>query len=290
MPGEKIKLVELSDSEYGVLVARMLPAYVTQQVEEDITTPHRHDYYSLLLVETGIFDLKIDFQSETLQAPSILLLKPGQVHQTLSSNNVSGWIMLFDGQVIDQQARFAIDRSFQNTILFSLESEEVSKLGHLFGLLLENINEKHCGIFHKQFLYGLLNGFLYKAVDLLYQKEAGKLARHPTRAVEISRNFNQLVKANFRTLKKPSDYADKMHITVSYLNDTLKSVTGFPCSYMIHQEVIGEAKRLLYYTSKSVKEIAVELGYRDYKYFIRQFGKMVNSSPAEFRKMALSMH
>jgi len=283
MPVKKIKLVELSDSEYGVLVARMLPAYITQQVEEDITTPHRHDYYSLLLVETGTFELKIDFRNETLKAPVILLLKPGQVHQTLSAENVEGWIMLFDGQVIDQQARFAIDRSFQNTILFSLDSEDVLRLGHLVSLLHDNIENKG-GVFHKQFLYGLLNGFLYKAVDLLYLKEAGNLANHPTRAVEISRSFNQLVKANFRTLKKPSDYADKMHITVSYLNDTLKSVTGFPCSHIIHQEIIGEAKRLLYYTSKSVKEIAVELGYNDYKYFIRQFGKMTGSSPAEFRK------
>ena len=53
---------------------------------------------------------------------------------------------------------------------------------------------------------------------------------------------------------------------------------------MIQQEIIGEAQRLLFYTSKSIKEIAVELGYLDHKYFIRQFGNVTRTTPAKFRK------
>jgi len=85
-------------------------------------------------------------------------------------------------------------------------------------------------------------------------------------------------------LKKPADYASMMNITVSYLNDTLKQVSGFSSTWHIQNEIFTEAQRLLFYTDKSVKEIAFELGYEDEKYFIRLFGKKIGSSPACFRK------
>ena len=43
------------------------------------------------------------------------------------------------------------------------------------------------------------------------------------------------------------------------------------------------AKRLLYHTDKSVKEIAFELGYDDYPYFSRLFTKSTGMSALTFR-------
>ena len=42
----------------------------------------------------------------------------------------------------------------------------------------------------------------------------------------------------------PGDYADALAVTTNYLNETLKTVSGFTTSYHIHQRVILEAKRL----------------------------------------------
>nr|WP_262898746.1 helix-turn-helix domain-containing protein [Dawidia soli] len=75
-----------------------------------------------------------------------------------------------------------------------------------------------------------------------------------------------------------------MSFSTSYLNDTIKSVTGFTTTYFIQQEMFREGQRLLCYTDLSVKEIAALLGYDDHKYFNRLFTKLANLSPGRFRK------
>jgi AraC family transcriptional activator of pobA len=288
MKENEIKLFELSDSLYGVLVAKMRPEFVTREIEADMTTPHRHDYYSLVLIEAGMVNMTIDFRSVDLTSSSMLILRPGQVHQTNTWKDVSGWIMFFDAKKVDQHIRFAIEQSLQNIIVVNLDRSAVSGLIYLCEELLLAIENRLPGKFHQHFLQSLLNAFLYRSVDIIHLQEAEAVNQYPVRAIEITRLFHQLVKEHYKIMKRPADYADRMNISVSYLNDTLKVVTGFSCTYLIAQELIGEAQRLLFYTNLSVKEIAFELGYNDYKYFIRQFGKHSHQTPTDFRKQLAS--
>lgn len=61
-------------------------------------------------------------------------------------------------------------------------------------------------------------------------------------------------------------------------------ITGFSVSHWIHHEIVLEAKRLLYHSEYSVKEIAHELGYEDHAYFSRLFKEVVRQTPGEFRR------
>jgi AraC-like DNA-binding protein len=58
---------------------------------------------------------------------------------------------------------------------------------------------------------------------------------------------------------------------------------------IIQNRVILEAKRLLYYTDKSAKEIAFELGFEDAAYFSNFFKKHTSLSPSLFKKQKLSI-
>jgi len=69
-------------------------------------------------------------------------------------------------------------------------------------------------------------------------------------------------------------YADILNISTPYLNECIKNTTGHSISYRIQQRIILEAKRLIYHSDKSIKEIAAELGYDDYSYFTRSFIKI----------------
>ena len=88
-------------------------------------------------------------------------------------------------------------------------------------------------------------------------------------------------------MKSPSEYADKLNLSTAYLNECVKNTTGYSVSYHIQQRVILEAKRLLYYSDKSVKEIAAELGYDDYPYFSRLFTKIAGITALAFRNKNL---
>ncbi|KAA6303287.1 MAG: HTH-type transcriptional activator Btr [Candidatus Ordinivivax streblomastigis] len=86
------------------------------------------------------------------------------------------------------------------------------------------------------------------------------------------------------TQKSPSQYAFLLHISTPYLNESVKSATGFTAGYWIQYEIILEAKRLLFYTDMNIKEISFKLGYEDYSYFTRLFTKIAGASPLQFRK------
>ncbi len=64
----------------------------------------------------------------------------------------------------------------------------------------------------------------------------------------------------------------------------VRSVTGFPVTYYIQQELMWEAQRLLHHSDLTVKEIADTLGFEDSQYFNRLFSKVIGISPGAFRK------
>ena len=95
-----------------------------------------------------------------------------------------------------------------------------------------------------------------------------------------------MLRRNFKSMKRPSEFAANMNIMVSYLNDTVRSVTGFPVTYYIQQELMREAQRLLYHSDLAIKEIADTLGFDDAQYFNRLFSKVIGVPPGAFRKKA----
>jgi len=88
-------------------------------------------------------------------------------------------------------------------------------------------------------------------------------------------------------MKSPSQYASKLNISPVYLNEAVKKTTGQTVSDYIQREIMTHAKRLLFYTNLSIKEIALELGYEDWAYFTRLFTKTSAISPRQFRKKHL---
>ena len=133
-------------------------------------------------------------------------------------------------------------------------------------------------------LRSLISSIIYRTAALYLFRENNSMARHSRRTIDITKRFRQLLRKNFIAIKRPSEYAGIMNISLSYLNDTVRMVTGFSVSYYIQQEVVREAQRLLCYTGLSIKEIASELNFEDEKYFNRVFSKVSGESPGLFRK------
>ena len=102
--------------------------------------------------------------------------------------------------------------------------------------------------------------------------------------MQLRSQFKNLLTNEIREVKSPEAYAAKLNISEAYLSETLKKTTGFPPSYWIQQEVVMEAKRLLYHSDLTVKEISHALGYTDHSYFSRLFTKITGISALTFRK------
>ena len=57
--------------------------------------PHRHDYFTILLVESAEGIHKIDFKDYPLQTFQAFFIYPGQVHQVITTSQPKGWVITF---------------------------------------------------------------------------------------------------------------------------------------------------------------------------------------------------
>lgn len=102
---------------------------------------------------------------------------------------------------------------------------------------------------------------------------------------DLVRHFNLLVETHFRTEHSVQFYADQLNKSPKTLANIFPKYNQKPPLQIIQGRIILEAKRLLTYTDKTVKEITYELGFEDPAYFATFFKRAAGQSPVEFRKM-----
>jgi AraC-like DNA-binding protein len=253
--------------------------------DDDVETlgAHRDDHYIFFLIEKGAGYLMIDFQERQLQAGSIYYVLPSQVHHRIRSEAAEGWFIAVDTVLVAPQYRDIFEHQLLLQQPFSVNTFQLRQCRDLLTLIAEKHQEPGENPFHIQILHSLLQSFLGIAAG--YYSCINNPQALLQRPVEISQQFKKLLSSHLRDLKSPAGYASMLNVSAPYLNQALKKVTGFPVSYWIIQEVVMEAKRLLYYTGLNVKEIAHNLGYSDHTYFSRLFKNAVGMSPLAFRAL-----
>lgn len=270
------------NSNRGISIDRIsmtLSDFKSAQQYEQAAQSHRDEGHTFHVINEGDIIIEIDFQQYSITAPSVVYMHPDQVHRILDFKNItvsslsirnenlnSEYIKLLEeiapAKPLDltQQASAIICDTFSLCLGFS--AQEQNRL--YFPLLRDSCNS---------LVALLLSQFLNQS------RKEGTLSRSEI----MTYSFKQLLQTNFRTCKRPSDYAGRLNISTPYLNECVNNVTGCSVSVHIRDRIVLEAKRLLYHTDKSVKEIAFDLGYEDYPYFSRLFTKATGMSALAFR-------
>lgn len=264
----------------GVFLRNVQDGHVQQ--EHDVFNPHRDKHYTLLIITSGRFRIMLDFNALDISEPAILLINPGQVHQVLEIDKASGWAIDFDASLVSETYQYVFEKGFTVPLLLSIETNLMQQILTVTNLLFQVQSETKHNFSHR-IMHQLLSALLgLLAGDFSLAKSDQAL--RDTRGTQIEQAFNQLLKSKFRIWKRPAQYAEALSITVAHLNETVKEGSGCPVSIHIQQRSILEAKRLLYFTGLSVKEIAYEVGYNDPVYFSRLFKKTTILTPLQFRE------
>ena len=101
---------------------------------------------------------------------------------------------------------------------------------------------------------------------------------------DLIREFNFLVEVHFRNEHTVRAYAAMLNKSPKTLsNYFLQQGKGSPL-HTIHERIMLEARRLLRYSDKSIKEIAFEIGYEDIQTFSRAFRQHEGITPSDFRE------
>ncbi len=79
--------------------------------------------------------------------------------------------------------------------------------------------------------------------------------------------------------------ADQFHLSVNYFGDLIKKETGKSAQEFIQNKIIETAKDKIYGSSKTINEVAYELGFKYPQHLTRLFKQRVGKTPNEYRSL-----
>lgn len=268
-----ITLEELS------LVSEVLK--LNEDIIQDITVPHLlPDCHLFYYIEEGELQVKIDVETVKLKGPTLFFVLPKQIRCVVAENGLRGWTFAIDSLLIDKDLRHVFEKEIITPQQLAPPAHISKHLTTLFQLLASLYKNKTASTAALRHLALCSVGIFAD----IYLRTGISTKSSDKRQVSITQDFFTLLRDNFRKYKAPSDYATLLNVSHNYLNECIKVITGMPIGYWINQEIILEAKRLLYYSNLTIKEIAYDLGYDDLAYFTRVFTKVTGYPPREFRK------
>jgi AraC family transcriptional regulator, transcriptional activator of pobA len=127
---------------------------------------------------------------------------------------------------------------------------------------------------------------------LLVALERATPRAEPQRAARGSRalmhleRYRTLVDRSFRSQPSLAALAAQLGITPTQLNRVCRQLTGRSALALLHARVMLEAQRDLAYTTLSIKQIALGLGFGDAGYFTRFFQRLSGRTPTQWRGAA----
>jgi AraC-like DNA-binding protein len=257
-------------------------------LEKDVELLRDKTLYKFIWITEGEVELIINHEHLTFHAGEIVSLSYLH-HLKLGKINGQYRTMLFNNRfyhIIDHDCEVHCNgllfNGSLNVISFHVSEEDAFKLNRLTDVFLEEL------AIHDSMQDEMLRIILKRTIILCCRLARSKHGVLPQRCVrfEIMRKFYALVDEHFREKKQVQDYADMLHKSTKTLANILSYYHQPSAIKVIHNRIIAEAERLLYYTSKSSKEIAIILGFEEHALFSRFFKAMTGMSATEFRRQA----
>jgi len=234
--------------------------------------------YNLLIhITEGYFNQQIESTTFMVNAPAVVICNYGHISAVHSvDKSAQGYCVLIKEQAMTSMFREQeILHIFNIAPLLNLSKEDSQELNNMLDLLYREI--------YTDKPYKELYESIFKTVALKIIK-LSNANKSLERKQEIALAFKQLVHLHFNKHKTVDFYADKLAVSINYLNRCVSSVFNKSSKELILEVAIIHSQLLLLETNKSVASIAYELDFADPSYFTRLFKKIVGISPSEYRK------
>jgi AraC-like DNA-binding protein len=253
----------------------------------------RLDFYAIIIKDSKCGDLRYGLKHYDYEEGTIVFFGPGQVGGTEPEgewHQPYGLALVFHPDLIKGTSLAKTIHEYSFFSYDSCEALHVSEkeralidicFGNIETEVKQNI-DKHS----KKILVANIE-LLLKYCSRFYDRQfiTRETANH--QVIEKFENLltDYILSENLQNIGLPSVtyFAEELHLSPNYLGDLLKKETGKTTLELIHLKILDLAKEMVIDTSKSISEIAYELGFKYPQHFTRLFKQKVGVSPNEWR-------
>ena len=252
-------------------------------------------FYCVFLKEVKCGDLKYGCNYYDYQEGTLVFIAPGQVvgiQNDVNNFQPKGWGLFFHpdlirgtslGQHIKEYTFFSYEA---NEALHLSEKERqivMDSLGKIDYEIRQSI-DKHSKTLIANNIELLLNySMRFYDRQFITRSHVNK---------DVVMKFEELLDNYFHSeitqtsgLPTVKYCADQLHLSANYFGDLIKKETGKSAQEQIQFKLINLAKERIFDTTKSVSEIAYELGFKYPQHFSRMFKNETGYTPNEYRSM-----
>lgn len=233
--------------------------------------------YHLMMCIDGHGYVEVNGQRAHLKENHLLIIPKDMPHTYWAADDdpwSTYWV-----HFLGDDADYYVDRIPRIGQPVPIEPSAQNEAVRLFRYCLDALDEGYglpTLIYAAQSIQHILSLLLYRNQSLPMDQRAGPRRSNIESVLEYMQNH---LSENLRL----QDFARKAGMSVSHFSERFRRQTGqSPMAYFIHLRM-RLACRLLDLSSKPVKTVALEIGYRDPYYFSRIFKKSMGISPDRYR-------
>lgn len=256
----------------------------------DLLVPHRKDYYLIAFVRRGGNRQWIDFTPYPLKENTIYFTGPGQIivkegFEQLWSTGIAfttEFLLLQENASLRHLPLISNPRNGHELLLSEADILFVEDL-------LAKLNAEYQS--PSEWQSAMLSAYLTVLLTYLSRLYTDQFPADTINTDKgLVKAFQEKIEECFRELYEVGDYAGILHISAGHLSEVIKMQSGRPAIKHIHERRILEAKRMLFHTSMSLKEIAFDLGFAEHSYFNRFFKRETGITPSQYRSGIRKMY
>ncbi len=252
-------------------------------------------FYTIFLKDVKCGDLVYGRHTYDYQEGTLVFLAPGQVAGVNSNGETyqpKGYALVFHSDLIHGTP---LGKHIQDYSFFGYQFNEALHLSErerkivldCFSKIeyeLEHAIDKHS----KRLIVSNIELFLDYCIRFYDRQFITRDTVHKG----VLERFENLLNNYFQTdnpqtigLPSVAFCANELHLSPGYFGDLIKKETGKTAQEYIQSKIIEVAKERIFDQSKSVSEIAYDLGFKYPQHFTRLFKQRVGQSPNEFRNL-----
>lgn len=245
--------------------------------------PFKISEYSCYVCLEGESRVTIDLAPFALRASALAVNVPGQLlEQQATSDDFRAVGITMSPAFVKELGfpyNFQLDRMLRDAPILELQPSQLESILSYGTMVRRLLDTKRP--FQRETLRHLTCAFFYGIGARLYQMAEKRVCSND----EVLMNrFLTEVRMHYRKQRKVLFYADRLHLSPSYLSTVVRHVSGKVPTEWIDEHVVAEARALLKGTNLTVQQISHELGFPSQSFFGKFFKRMTGLSPKAYRE------
>jgi AraC family transcriptional regulator, transcriptional activator of pobA len=246
------------------------------EVSDGIYPPQQRPFYFMLFMVDGASRHRVDLEHFDVQSNELLFILPHQIHHLPPRKNNNYFKLGFDEDclsLLPQQYPFLVNPHNNQKVKFTLAAGERVKA--IFEMLIQLLSTMDT---EPALIIAHLNSLLTEINTAYFAADKNPADDKLSKYI----HFKLLIESNLTNHPSVISLAEQLALNTNSLYTLVKHYSGVSPKEFINNRLILEAKRRLYYSKCSIKELAYDLGFNDPEYFSRLFKKVTGQTVTTF--------